>query len=231
MRRGVRGAVARAEGALCPLLDRSDELVRELLGRDVRRPVAAIGESVPDGVQQVRLAEAGRAVEEERVVEVAGIPRDALGGGDRETVPRSRDELLEGVALAQARRGRERLHARLGRRRRCGAGRSERLRRWLLLARERLKADVERLLGQVGDRSQQQGAKALPQPLRDELGTGSDDEPRVLEAQPLGALEPRLRSSPSRDAARARRGSRARGRRRRRTRFFPSPAVKAHTTP
>ena len=56
-------AVARAELVHLVVLQRLDELVRELLGRDVEDArVRPLGEdAVRDGVHQVRLAEAGAA--------------------------------------------------------------------------------------------------------------------------------------------------------------------------
>jgi hypothetical protein len=72
----VRGPQAPAEPvdrARAPL-QRGDELVREALrgGRVDREAAARRQDVVADGVQQVGLADPGRAVDEERVVGLAG---------------------------------------------------------------------------------------------------------------------------------------------------------------
>ena len=80
-------------------LTRADELVGELLDGGVAdlHPGLVAADVVADGVEQVGLAEARPAVDEERVVGVAGL----LGHGQRrgvgEAVAAADDELLEGV--------------------------------------------------------------------------------------------------------------------------------------
>ena len=79
----VDPAVARTELVDLALLDARDEFVRELLGgrvddalaRELRRDLVA------DGMHQVGLAEAHAAVQEERVVGVAGALRHGQAGG------------------------------------------------------------------------------------------------------------------------------------------------------
>ena len=82
---------------------RLDELVHELLGREVdhlaRRVLAA---DLPgDRVHQVGLAEPDAAVEEQRVERRRGELGDALGGGERELVGLADDEVLEGAARVE----------------------------------------------------------------------------------------------------------------------------------
>ena len=69
-------AVERLEALDAALAQRGDELVRERLDRDAAdgRPAAVRPDVVPDRVEQVGLADARRAVDEERVV---GLPRAA----------------------------------------------------------------------------------------------------------------------------------------------------------
>ena len=71
---------------------------------------------VPDRVQQVRLPQAGAAVDEKGVVTTRRLLGDGLRRGVRETVRRSRDERFEQVARVECRCGRRLL----GRRRRVG---------------------------------------------------------------------------------------------------------------
>ena len=110
----VDAAVGGLEGVGVAAVDGADEVVGEGLGRGVADGrAAAVGRDVvPDRVQEVRLAEAGRAADEERVVGDAGHLGDREGGGVREAVGVADDELLEGLARVEA--GRE------GARRSCG---------------------------------------------------------------------------------------------------------------
>ena len=126
----VVGAVALLE-ALDPLVaERVDEVVDERLRGDVadghvRRVRADV---VRDRVQQVRLAEAGVAVDEERVVGLRRRLGDRERGGVREAVRRADHERVERVLRVDAaaasargggrRRGVERERARHG----CAGG-------------------------------------------------------------------------------------------------------------
>ena len=98
--------VAGAELVDLALLDRGDELVRELLGRGVDDALAReLGDDlVADGVHQVGLAEAHAAVQEERVVGMAGPLGDRQAGGVGEPVGRADDEVRERVARVDVRR-------------------------------------------------------------------------------------------------------------------------------
>ena len=96
----VDPAVAGAELVDLALLDRGDELVRELLGRRVDDALARElrGDLVADGVHQVGLAEAHPAVQEERVVGVPGALRHRQARRVGEAVGRPDDEVRERVA-------------------------------------------------------------------------------------------------------------------------------------
>ena len=97
-------AVAALEGVAGVGPDGVDELVEERLGRDVAHLVVlvVVVDVVPDGVQQVGLAEAGVAVDEQRVVRPRRRLGDAQGGGEGELVGGALDERLERVAGVQA---------------------------------------------------------------------------------------------------------------------------------
>ena len=83
--------------------DRVDELVEERLARHVAHPVAAVVlvDVVADGLQQVGLAEAGVAVDEQRVVGETGSFGDRQRGGMGEPVGRADDERVERVLGVQ----------------------------------------------------------------------------------------------------------------------------------
>src|SRR5699024_5736641 len=81
------------------------ELVGELLGVHVPHHhvgVEALG-VVPHRMQQVRLAQARAAVDEQRVVRLGGGLRDGRGGGLREAVRGPDHEGVKGVLAVQAR--------------------------------------------------------------------------------------------------------------------------------
>ena len=81
-----------------------DELVEERLGGDVAHSVVlvVVVDVVADGVQQVGLAESGRAIDEQRVVRARRRLGDAQGGGEGELVRGSLDERLERVPRIEA---------------------------------------------------------------------------------------------------------------------------------
>src|SRR3954466_12962328 len=70
------------------LLERGDQLVHEQLGRNARYSPAATltRQSVADGVEQVRLADAARAVNEQRIVAPRRNRHDRVGGAHRELI-------------------------------------------------------------------------------------------------------------------------------------------------
>ena len=102
----VDSPVAGAEVVDLALLDRGDELVRELLAGGVDDALAReLGNDlVADGVHQVGLAEADPAVQEERVVGVARAFGDRQAGRVGEAVGRTDDEVRERVARVDVRR-------------------------------------------------------------------------------------------------------------------------------
>ena len=101
-------AVARAEVVHLLVLQRLDELVHEALGADVddarARPLLA--DAVRDGVDQVRLAEAGAAADEERVVPAPADARGRHRRGVGELVGRPDDEVRERVLRVEPLDGR-----------------------------------------------------------------------------------------------------------------------------
>ena len=98
-------AIAGLERRTAVVGDRVDEVVGELFARDVAHPDAGeqVDRVIADRVQQVGLAEARVAVDEQRVVGLGG----GLGDGDRrrvrEPVGLADDEVVEGVLRVQAR--------------------------------------------------------------------------------------------------------------------------------
>ena len=92
-------AVAALEPVLPVVADRVDELVGELLAGHVADLGAGVEAAhvVADGVQQVGLAQAGVAVDQQRVVGLARRLGDRDRGRVREPVGRADDEGLEGV--------------------------------------------------------------------------------------------------------------------------------------
>ncbi len=93
-------AVALAELDHPVLLQRLDEVVRELLGREVgdARVRVVAQDGVPDGVHQVGLAEAGVAVDEQGVVGLGGGLGHRQRRGVRHLVVGPDDKGLERVA-------------------------------------------------------------------------------------------------------------------------------------
>ena len=138
----VDAAVGGLERLEAAALERADEVVGERLDGRVAdgQPGAVLGDVVGDRVQQVGLAEAGRAADEERVVGQAGH----LGHGERgrvgEPVAVADHELVERQARVEllrdrgalglgARRGRPRPAARARRSPRARRGRARSRRR------------------------------------------------------------------------------------------------------
>ena len=100
----VHLAVALAEFHERAVLDRVNELVRELLARDVGnfRTLAVREDMLADGVHEVRFPESHSAVEKERVVNFARRLRDGAARGVRKLVVRADDERLKCVARVHA---------------------------------------------------------------------------------------------------------------------------------
>ena len=97
---GLAEAAAEVGGGA--VLNGGDELVGELLGADERDACFGLSEDdlVRDGLHEVGLAESGVAVDEERVVDLAGRLADGVGGGGGELVRLSDDEVVERVSIA-----------------------------------------------------------------------------------------------------------------------------------
>src|SRR2546421_4553091 len=87
-------------------VNRLNDLVDELLGPEVvdPRPRVLRQHGVGDRLHEVRLAEAGGAVDEKRVVGLAGRLRDGVRGCRGQLVRLADDEGLERVALIERRR-------------------------------------------------------------------------------------------------------------------------------
>src|SRR5205807_10385203 len=85
---------------------RLDDFVDELLGPEVVDPRPGIlrQHGVGYGLHQVRFPEPGRAVDEERVVGLAGRFGDRVRGGRGQLVRLADDAGLERVALVERRR-------------------------------------------------------------------------------------------------------------------------------
>ena len=145
----------------------------------------SLDQAVADALQEVRLAEADRAVEEERVVQRAGRIGDALGRREGQPVARPDDEVVEDVAGVQP-------GARVGWPPAVGRARPLQQRRIVRRRAQRLERDVDRAIGEVRERAQHQGPEALLQPFRDELGARADDQHGAVEADSLGIGEPGL---------------------------------------
>ena len=116
----VDGPVAGAELGGPVVADRVDELVGEALGREVgdRHPGEEPRALVADGVEEMGLAEADPAVDEERVVGARWQLRHRLARGLRELVRGADDEGVEGIARVQPLGGAPRHGWAAGRRRR-----------------------------------------------------------------------------------------------------------------
>ena len=88
------------KASIAAAVQRADEVVGERLGGRVAhgQPAAVLVDVVGDRVQQVRLAEAGRAADEQRVVGQAGHLGDGQRGRVGEPVAVADHELVEGAA-------------------------------------------------------------------------------------------------------------------------------------
>ena len=85
--------------------DGRDQLVGELLTGDIHDDEVGVGaiDLGPDGRQQMGLAEARAAVDEQRVVGTGGVGRDSLRRSKRKLVGRAFDEVLEGEFIVALR--------------------------------------------------------------------------------------------------------------------------------
>jgi hypothetical protein len=96
----IDGAVLGAELGGAVVADRVDELVREALGGEIEQAEGRVEASdlVADRVEQVGLAQADTAVDEERVVGLRGQLGDGLAGRLGELIGVADHEGIEGVA-------------------------------------------------------------------------------------------------------------------------------------
>src|SRR5258705_12772254 len=95
--------VACAEGGRVIVADCIDELIGEVLARTIEdcRAGKQVTSPVTNRVEQVRLAEADAAIDEQGVIRARRNLRDGLTGGLGELVGRSADEGGKGVAGGQ----------------------------------------------------------------------------------------------------------------------------------
>ena len=127
-------AEAGLEGVGVAAAERAEELVGEgLAGGAADRQPGAVGEQeVRDRAEQVGLADAGRAADEQRVVGLGRHLGDGERGGVREAVAVADDELVEGELGVAERSARAALGPSAGgaRRARPGRRRTQARRRW-----------------------------------------------------------------------------------------------------
>ena len=181
---------------------RGDELVGELLARRVDDALAReLGDDlVADGVHQVGLAEADAAVQEQRVVGVAGPLRHGQAGRVGEPVGRADDEVRERVARVEV--GRAALAAdprRLdpdllaARPTAATAPRPARpVRRRRLRRRSDDEFDLDAVAHDPGQRLADQRAVAGLQPVLGEPVRDGDPEALLVDIDQLRIAQPRL---------------------------------------
>ena len=182
------------------LLDAGDEFVGELLAGGIDDTLAreAGDDRVADGMHEMRLAEAYAAVQEKRVVGVAGPFRDGEAGRVGQAVRRTDDEVGEGVTSIDV-GGRAfgspdpgRLEAD-GMRRRCGARACRRATRPVRLGgRPDLEFDLDAIADDPGKRLGDQRAVAGLEPILGKAVGHGDPEPIVVDVDEHGVTEPCL---------------------------------------
>ena len=94
----VRAAVFEAELVVLAFAQSVDQLVGELVALDIDDVVVRMRfvNLVGNGIEQVRLADAGRAVDEKRVIGICRLFRDGDGCGVCKAVAVADDEVIEG---------------------------------------------------------------------------------------------------------------------------------------
>ena len=94
----VRLPVLGAEFNVFAVFDGVNQFVGELVAFDIDNVGIGIflADAVGDGIQQMGLAHAGRAVEKQRVIHLARSLADGKGGGVGEAVGRSNHKIVKG---------------------------------------------------------------------------------------------------------------------------------------
>ena len=107
MRRTSHSRYRRLKAMVVRHAEGVDEVVHERLGGDVQDGPGreVLLDVVPDGVEEVGLAQPGVAVDEQRVVGASGRLGHRLGGGVGQAVRRGGDEGVEGEAGVERDRG------------------------------------------------------------------------------------------------------------------------------
>ena len=159
-----------------------DEVVHERLARDVSHGEVArvLADVLRDRLHEMRLAESGTAVDEERVVGLGGCFGNGERGGVRETIRRADHEQVERVLRVHApvlRRARRRL-----------TNRRRGFRRNTLADRQ---ADVAFLSRDVTDRCADQAEEVALDPLAREVVRNCEHERVVGEVLAFGLRKPR----------------------------------------
>ena len=100
-------AVFFPEFLIAPLPDGLDQLIGEGVALQVDDPVVRVVlvDAVGDGVEQVGLAQAGFAVDEQGIIAVGGIFSHSQSGGMGKFVGRAYHEALEGIVLGAGHEG------------------------------------------------------------------------------------------------------------------------------
>ena len=173
-------------------VNRFDHVVDELFGAEILQPRLGISleHRMRDRLHQVRLAESGRAVDEERVVRLAGGFGDRVRGRGGEFVRFADDERLKCVALVERRRrnGRRGRDTAPGALARCDEEVHLRAPLAIFLhAKHDRRRPAQDALGDA--REQRRVLRFIP--LRRELIGRAQDQTSLIECDGLGWLEPR----------------------------------------
>jgi hypothetical protein len=167
----VHAAESLAEFGRASIANGGDKLVGELLSADVEDVHPSGHGLVADGVQEVRLADARRTVQKQRVVGLAGGLRYLDGRRPGHTVAVTGYEGLERVGRIEQ-----------GRRLRFGLGFGHR--------RGHVEPCFDLATGQAGEDLLDERTEIPVQELRDEGVGNPDDELPAVAAQAHGAAEP-----------------------------------------
>ena len=197
----LHGAVAPAELIGPTLSDRGDEVVDELLRGDVESVDVDLAGAQGDRLQEVSLAQAGAAVDEERVVVLSGFFGGREGRRRRDAVGVCDNERPEGVARVQPlleQWARDQgVHGRgLVQRHRCRFGRRSavavhvHLTVWLTVGADDLERDLSGLAQNAANGLRNDPLHAGSQPFLHELRRDSYDKVAVLVPEPQSVFQP-----------------------------------------